>query len=65
MKHPLDRAKSGSNDELQRVIGLKKDALPRRATLDLQKRPRSHVTERRTTEFVRIAREEETAIWQR
>lgn len=65
MKHPLDRAKSGSDKELQRVIGLKKHALPRRASLDLQKRPRGHVSDRRATEFMRIAREEETAIWQR
>ncbi|MDA0720512.1 MAG: hypothetical protein O2994_02365 [Proteobacteria bacterium] len=65
MKHPLDRAKSGSDNELQRAIGMKKDALPRRTTLYLQKRPRGHVSERRATEFVRIAREEETAIWQR
>jgi hypothetical protein len=65
MKHPLDRVKSGSDNELQRAIGMKKDALPRRASLDLQKRPRSHVPERRATEFVRIARQQETPVWQR
>ncbi|WP_110570965.1 hypothetical protein [Yoonia vestfoldensis] len=65
MKHPLDRAQSGSDSELQRAIGMKKDALPRRASLDLQKRPRSHKPARRAAEFVRIAREEETPVWQR
>ena len=65
MKHPLDRVTLGSDNELQRAIGLKKDALPRRTTLDLQKRPRSHKPARRATEFVRIAREEETPVWQR
>jgi len=39
--------------------------LPRRASLDLQKRPRGHVSERRATEFVRIARQQETPVWQR
>jgi hypothetical protein len=65
MKHPLDHVKSGSDNELQRAIGMKKDALPRRTTLELQKRPRSHVPERRATEFVRIARQEETPVWGR
>ena len=65
MKHPLDRATSGSDNELQRAFGMKKDALPRRTTLDLQKRPRSHVSDRRATEFVRIARQQETPVWQR
>lgn len=65
MKHPLDRMKTGSGNELERAIGMKKDALPRKTTLDLQKRPRSHVPERRATEFVRIARQEETPVWER
>lgn len=65
MKHPLDRVTSGSANALQRAIGMEKDALPRRASLDLQKRPRSHQPARRASEFLRIAREEETPVWER
>jgi hypothetical protein len=65
MKHPLDHAKTVSGKALQRAIGMKKDALPRRMTLDLQKRPRAHMSARRATEFLRIARQADMPIWQR
>ncbi len=65
MKHPLDRMKTGSDTGLERAIGMKKDALPRKTTLDLQKRPRTHQPGRRAGEFVRIARQEETPVWER
>jgi hypothetical protein len=65
MKHPLDRVRTASENELQRAIGLKKDALPHRASLDLQKRPRAHGQARRAAEYVRIARQQDTPVWQR
>ncbi|MBR2657309.1 hypothetical protein [Yoonia sp.] len=58
MKHPLDRAKAGSDTGLSRVIEMKKDALPRPASLDLQKRSRSKMPGKRAAEFLRIARQE-------
>lgn len=58
MKHPLDRAKPGSGSGLPRVIAIEKDALPRPASLDLQKRSRTPGAARRAAEFMRIARQE-------
>lgn len=57
MKHPLDRAKTSPDSGLSRVIAMKKDALPRRASLDLQQRSRATGDARRAAEFVRIARQ--------
>ena len=58
MKHPLDHAKTGSDMGLSRVIAMKKAALPRRASLELQQRSRKAGAARRAAEFVRIARQD-------
>lgn len=58
MKHPLDHAKTGSEAGLSRFIAMKKDALPRPASLDLQKRARTEAEGKRAAEFLRIARGE-------
>ena len=62
MKHPLDHAKTGSEAGISRFIAMKKDALPRPASLDLQKRARTPDSARRAAEFVRIARQEHAQI---
>ena len=58
MKHPLDRAKTGPDTGLSRVIAMKKDALPHAASLALQKRERPDASGKRAAEFLRIARQE-------
>ena len=62
MKHPLDRARTLTETRLSRVIGMKKDDMPHRASLDLQKRPRNQTGSRRAAEFLRIARQQSAGL---
>ncbi|WP_296426891.1 hypothetical protein [Yoonia sp.] len=55
-RHVLDRPTAVSNEMLRRVIAIRRAALPRAASVMLQRRRRQLSDARRTVQFLRIAR---------
>lgn len=55
-KHILDRSHTSRDMAPRRMIAILRRALPCKASLQLQRRPRARLASQRTANFLRIAR---------
>lgn len=55
-KHILDRPADHSRRASARMIAVQRQAIPRKTTLMLQRRPRTRISEQRVMQFLRLAR---------